>query len=694
LPLDFARMKIPCLLADQERGVLCAVSLRLPIYLALTLLAVVTNYILGKEVGWDVGGYHLYAGFSAVNDRFAQDYFAAGPQAYFNPYALAPFYLLVDAGLPALCIASIMAAAQSAGLWFTFELGAMVCPSADRNLRSFVGVCAAIAAFVNPIFMQQLGSSFTDISTGAVVLAGWLLIASTLRSASSARTLCGGLLLGAAAALKLTNAVHAIAGLGVLLLLPEKPTLRLRHLIYCGIAMGAGFAIVAAPWSLRLERVFDNPLFPLMNGIFRSPEFTTETIRHFRFTPDSAAAALWRPFAILNPANMVQEELRAPDLRYAALIVVFTVLVSLRLWRRFGNASANARRGIQALSGSTRVLAALGVGLSIDWVLWLAGSGNGRYFLPAACLAGVVLVGLLFTALVAVPRIRNYALILLFGAQAMQLWIGTDYRWNAAPWGGPWFEVSMPAQLRTEPTLFLAIGGITNSFIAPYLAPGSGLVNIGGAYVLDAQGPSGARIKALEAHYGGRIRILIRGDALHEDAEKRSPLRSQMDAALNPFGLRVDKGNCATIEVEGLPPELTFTTDYGTSSEAASADKSRTTLVTCQVVPGAGPDAALMARRQSVDEVFDRMEDACPQLFQPRRAVSEYNGRVWSRHYTNTDIMAWISQGDVKFWQSDRGAAFVNVGREADWLKAPVRLECGRRNSTYYAHVVNPVSSD
>ena len=52
---------------------------RLPVYIACTALALVINYLIGKEVGWDTLNYHLYAGFSAVNDRFAQDYFAAGP---------------------------------------------------------------------------------------------------------------------------------------------------------------------------------------------------------------------------------------------------------------------------------------------------------------------------------------------------------------------------------------------------------------------------------------------------------------------------------------------------------------------------------------------------------------------------------------------------------------------------------------
>src|SRR3979411_2355478 len=72
---------------------------RLPGYIACTVLALITNYLLGKDMAWDTLNYHLYAGFSAINDRFGQDYFAAGAQSYFNPYAYVPFYALVRGGL-------------------------------------------------------------------------------------------------------------------------------------------------------------------------------------------------------------------------------------------------------------------------------------------------------------------------------------------------------------------------------------------------------------------------------------------------------------------------------------------------------------------------------------------------------------------------------------------------------------------
>jgi hypothetical protein len=50
-----------------------AAPYRVPVYAACTLLALTVNYFLGKDMASDTLSYHLYAGFSAIHDRFAQD---------------------------------------------------------------------------------------------------------------------------------------------------------------------------------------------------------------------------------------------------------------------------------------------------------------------------------------------------------------------------------------------------------------------------------------------------------------------------------------------------------------------------------------------------------------------------------------------------------------------------------------------
>ena len=118
---------------------------RLPVYMACTVLAVVTNYLLGKDMASDALSYHIYAGFSAVNDRFAQDYFPAGPQSYFNPYIYVPLYYLVSSSLSSLEISSVLAIAHSVVLWLTYELAVSVCPSDDRRQRLIFGLCLRAA---------------------------------------------------------------------------------------------------------------------------------------------------------------------------------------------------------------------------------------------------------------------------------------------------------------------------------------------------------------------------------------------------------------------------------------------------------------------------------------------------------------------------------------------------------------------
>ena len=663
-----------------------ATPYRAPVYIACTVLALIVNYFLGKDMAWDTLSYHIYAGFSAVHDRFAQDYFAAGPQTYFNPYIYAPFYFLITTGLSSLEISSILAIAHSVMLWLTYELAVTVSPSNDPRKRLWFGLCAVAFALINPILLQQIGSSFADITTGELVLAGWLLLARAIRIPSTARVVCAGLLCGIATGLKLTNAIHAISGFAVLTMLPLTLRGRIRQGLAYGTALGLGFVIIAASWSYRLVGRFGNPVFPLMNNIFRSPEFTTEPLHHLRFIPATVAEALWRPFAMIDPVTMVHEEMRAPDPRYAVLIILVGVFLYRRLWQH--RTTASGQPALDAEVGSSRTLAAISCGLAVDWAAWLSGSGNSRYFLAMSSVAAVVIVALLFRLFATQPKARNYILAGILGVQGVQLWMGADYRWNETPWNDHWINVTVPAKLASEPNLYLTIGGQTNSFLAPYLAPGAGLINLSGGYTLGAEGANRARIDALLNRFAPNIRVLLRGERLYLDAERRTPNRVQIDDALRPFSLRVDESDCATIIVRGLPPELEFSlagSQPVVAQPVVPQPRDTTYLVSCRVAPDNVDYSAQRSAHRDIDVVLDRLEDACPALFQPRRPNTEYIGDGGLRHYLNTDLNAWVSHGWVKFMQPSTGGDMIYLGRENTWIKAPIQIKCGRRNGGYFA---------
>ena len=91
--------------------------------------------------------------------------------------------------------------------------------------------------------------------------------------------------------------------------------------------------------------------------------------------------------------------------------------------------------------------------------------------------------------------------------------------------------------------------------------------------------------------------------------------------------------------------------------------------------------------RRAVDVVLNRLEDACPDLFQPPRPQTEHVNQVWLRTYASTDLTAWVGKGKVKFVDAIRNPREILVGREEAWAKGPVPLECGRRHGIYFARL-------
>jgi hypothetical protein len=665
-----------------------AAPYRWHVYAACMISAVALNYIFGKEMSWDLVHYHFYAGFSALNDRFEQDYFAAGPQSYFNPYAYVPFYVLVKLGLPGLVIGTILAMIHSVVPCLTYELACRVSPSQNRKERFFFGLCVTILTLMNPILLQQIGSSFSDITTTELVLGGWLLLVQAILCPRLRLVIYAAILLGIATALKPTNGLYAVGAFFLVAFLPLPFVERIRNVFYFGATLGTSFVLTAATWSYRLARMFGNPMFPLLNNVFKSPEVPVASAKAYRFIPDSLADALLRPFAMTGTDAMISEELQAPDLRYALLMVVF--LLTVIVWIIRSRSLTTIPPAAPTSKPTTRALTALGFGLTFDWVVWLSNSGNSRYFLPMACVATVLAVALLFRLLVNHVLGRNGILLALFVAQGTALALGTEYRWNQAPWEGHWFDVEIPEKLAIQPNLYLSIGMQSNSFIAAFLPKGSGIINFAGGYALGPGGATASRVRTMIALRAPHLRVLVAGDRIYEDSALRLPRQSDVDDALRTFALRVDIRDCETITIHGMRP--TVWRPLGSTIAAppiAPGSKLRYTsyLASCHLVADTGDQSSEMAARRAVDVVLDRLEDACPALFQPRRPQTEHINQVWLRTYGATDLTAWVGRGDVKFASPIRETGDVYVGREEAWAKGPVALECGRRKGIYFARL-------
>ncbi|RYE72316.1 MAG: DUF2029 domain-containing protein, partial [Oxalobacteraceae bacterium] len=311
---------------------------RIAVYGASTILAIVWTLFAGKDIPWDALHYHLYAGYSIFHNRLAIDYFPASPQTYFSPYAHAPLFLMVSAGWPPMMIGAAFACLQAVALWLTFEVARAVSRDARGQSPRMVTWGAVALAFANPVFLQALGSSFVDITTGTLALAGYAALVNAYHGMRNERVSMAGVLLGMAAALKMSNAIFSLAP-ALLLVMGSAHNWRerVRGLLLFAAFAALALALISGSWAWDLWKAFKNPFFPMMEGLFNPtvavgvssaglpPASSTlqnllgaiDSVRDPRFLPSSITEALTRPFDLLAAKRSLHTETMAADARYA-----------------------------------------------------------------------------------------------------------------------------------------------------------------------------------------------------------------------------------------------------------------------------------------------------------------------------------------------------------------------------------------
>jgi len=595
---------------------------RRPLVLALCLPAAICaawTVFAGKDLNWDLLNYHYYAPFQLLEGRLQQDFFAASAQSYLNPVGYLPFYLMVSSGWHSVAVSVLFAAAHSLSLALlglvAWRLFAHLAPR-DRLIMSCL---AAALGAATAVFWATVGTSFLDPLLAVPMLAGLILLLDGRHFAVA------GMLFGAAAALKYSNAIFALAAFPLTLV-------RWRAAL-AYIAGGAlAVSVLAGPWLALMLREFGNPLYPVLGGTVSA-----------RFMPEDLAAALGFPFRMAVLDRSLYAEIFAPDLRFAALVLA---AIALPVVSRQTSFSPSDRR----LFGFFVAAA----------VLWLVTSANARYGMIVLLLVGVCLARLIERLLP--PGLARVVLGLLLVVQVVMTIVAAPARWFIAePWSPRWFPYEAPQRALREPALYLTLETLPMAVVAPFVHRDSSFVNFRGQHSL---APDAPRLAALLERHRGRVRALGRALELDGGAPRPEQVKAY-DGALARLGYRLDPADCFTIAWrpagdDALSRAANWLSRTPPSSEPLS-------VVSCGLAP-APRDPLKVAAELRMSALFDRVQKACPRLFRGHTAVTEPFGSGWARHYVDLDARLELI-GPKLVLNRYRAGLLVDLGQLSDWEK-------------------------
>ena len=388
-----------------------------------------------------------------------------------------------------------------------------------------------------------------------------------------------------------------------------------------------------------------------------------------RFQPDTLLEAVLRPLAMAAPDGHVYVELMAPDFRFVFAAVLLLVLAALALRHPPGGAHCAAGRDRPA-----RPVLVLLAALAVAFVPWLATSGNGRYFASGLLTAGPVCVGLAWL----LPTTRALRLTLALGMVALQAFAiqqSAPWRaWALASWTeAPYFQVEVPAEVRSQPATFVTLSAISYSLLAPQLHPRSRWINLHQAPHAGGTFGEWRRTDAFLDGGGATPLLLLVPTVPGQATSQGLPNEAVSEAIagqLAPFRLAF----LAPPQCRFLPSRSLAAMGLGEKNETERA-RSGFWLCPLKRVPmQAAPPAPVLR----YDAVFRMLEVQCPRLFPPGgdgASLKLPSGEV--RSYLRAEMKAYVYDSGEVYYKYYRALNPVLVGRADALLGGTARIDCG-----------------
>jgi hypothetical protein len=501
-------------------------------WFCFAILFAILASTLSTDRTFDFKNYHFYNGFSVFHDRGGLDIFPGQMQTTFF-YGLDIVYYLIYTSLNnhPMLINVVLSLPYSVAALAVFFIAR---PFAEAGFHwpNLLSAAAAVFGLTGVANLATLATTASDLVPGLAILialARWVTLEKADRN--TVRTGLGvGALAGLSVALKLTEAPLFVA---MALAIAARRATGKGSALWEALAFGLGglvvFAAVDGLWLWGNAKAYGNPIFPLMNNVFKSDLIAPEPWRDLRFVPKTTLMALFYPaYWAFRPSTDVSELfMRDPRILLGCASAVAIVLGFAGRWIR--------KRAAPPVGSVESLAFSLAIMVLVSYALWENVWSIYRYLAIQESLSGV----LVLAALPILFRARGgswlmsglFALIVVWAART------TVYPdWGRVPRGPVAISVQLPPLEADAMVLFLDTRPY--SFIVPWMPESARAIGVNNNLVHPgSQGKLWTIIEtAIQNHRGPLWGI----EDTHDDS-------GAADVSLNSLGLARD-GGCAPLK--------------------------------------------------------------------------------------------------------------------------------------------------
>jgi len=484
---------------------------------------------LGKDTSWDFRNYHWYIPYAFLNGREGFDMIVAHQATYYNPFQDIPFYVLAT-HTPAWFALFTLGMVQGANVVPLYLLGRL-----SLRLEEYKLGAAALALLgqTGGLGLNMFGTTYHDNTMSIVILSSIVVLvaqreilkAGPLGKTASISALAG-FLVGATVGLKLPELPFALGFAAALVALGGDWRHQATRLVAGGLAGLLGVIALMGYWTIHLEALTGNPLFPYFNDVFKSPLALPAPYRDMRFLPTHfwIAAA----FPILFTLNWaIADDIPFRDIR--VMLAYVTVIIAVIVWL-----AGRRSKDPLVIPEAVRPILAFA---AVSYLVWLKLFAIYRYIIILEML-GPLLVAIAIGLLPISRRVQLITLALLFLATAASTHV--DYI-ERSPISDPFVDADVPKIAHSEKAMILLTGNGPLGFIAPSFPHNIPLIRIDGWMVQPQDGTE------ITTTMKNRVRgHLSRGGDLYvlSDAYDMGRTRD----ALVEYGLRIDWLKCTVFD--------------------------------------------------------------------------------------------------------------------------------------------------